>query len=439
MGKTFRNIPSSYFTPLQNFCLDYQFIEYSNCSDDYHLSKDLPVRGESRGWSADSSHEVPFPGKYLSHSPVSNCPLTLSSGNSRSKCNCVVSFSCGCTEFRKTTVHQAELPTTPLVTAEPSLAFDQRSSKWFPAFWIKKVRLKSQNNLPVMFCIDLTLIWALIRPFEQQFKHFHGKRRFLWELWANSGSIREARLAQRGFAVPAPECLGALSASPAWRARHTPRGKAPCHRQAAPLGREGHLHPELPWEQRGCMTPTPWHPRARHTAFNHPLTCVSPYSMHLPEETLGWSGRTHYTWINNGCQNKCNFFWGIWWNQGWNLLPCCQTVNTSLFVCSWVKDLLVSPQGYGPDCSFKAVWTNVWRQEEQCGELHHFKLHEIVFFDLWNPTLVIPMTFTCYTDEELLKNCKTDIKELGMSRVHKVTLGGKINEGEKMSPIRKRK
>lgn len=34
MGKTFRNIPSSYFTPLQNFCLDCQFIEYSNCSDD---------------------------------------------------------------------------------------------------------------------------------------------------------------------------------------------------------------------------------------------------------------------------------------------------------------------------------------------------------------------------------------------------------------------
>lgn len=34
MGKTSGNIPFSYFTPLQNFCLDYQFKEYSNFSDD---------------------------------------------------------------------------------------------------------------------------------------------------------------------------------------------------------------------------------------------------------------------------------------------------------------------------------------------------------------------------------------------------------------------
>lgn len=33
-----------------------------------------------------------------------------------------------------------------------------------------------------------------------------------------SASTREARLAQHGFPVAAPECLGALSDSPAWRA-----------------------------------------------------------------------------------------------------------------------------------------------------------------------------------------------------------------------------
>lgn len=41
------------------------------------------------------------------------------------------------------------------------------------------------------------------------------------------------------------------------------------------------------------------------------------------------------------------------------------------------------------------------------------------------------MTFTCYTDGELLKNCKTNIKKLGISRAYKVTLEGKINEGKK--------
>lgn len=34
IGKAFRNIPFSYFTPLQYFCLDCQLIEYSNCSGD---------------------------------------------------------------------------------------------------------------------------------------------------------------------------------------------------------------------------------------------------------------------------------------------------------------------------------------------------------------------------------------------------------------------
>lgn len=149
-------------------------------------------------------------------------------------------------KFRKPLcIHQSShLPL--LVTAEPSLAFDQRSSKWFPAFWIKKVRPKSQNNWPVMLRVDFTLIWALIRPFEQRSKHFDGNRGFLWEPWANphweaeeagptcpphshcSGSTREARLAQHGFAVPAPECLGAVSDSRARRAsRRTLLGKRP--------------------------------------------------------------------------------------------------------------------------------------------------------------------------------------------------------------------
>lgn len=133
-----------------------------------------------------------------------------------------------------------------------------------------------------------------------------------------SGSTGGARLVQRGLPVPAPE---SLEHSPAWRAS-----------QRMLLGEQAHVGRQLlwggkgwlPWEQRGCVTPTPWHPRARHTAFNHPLTCVSPCHMHLPEETLGWSGRTYHTWLNKGCQNKCNSFWRIWWNQGWILLPSCQ-------------------------------------------------------------------------------------------------------------------
>lgn len=182
---------------------------------------------------------------------MTNCPLTLSSGNSRYKCNSTVTFSCGCTEVRKTIVHAPEHPTTPLVTAESTLAFDQRSSKLFPAFWIKKVRLKPQNNWPLMHRVDLTLIWALIRPFEQQSKHFDGNGVPVRALskptlggrggWPHMppqshccGSTREARLAQCGFLVPAPvpwstvrqPCL-------ARQPMHAPWGKGPCGRQAA--------------------------------------------------------------------------------------------------------------------------------------------------------------------------------------------------------------
>lgn len=158
---------------------------------------------------------------------------------------------------------------------------------------------------------------------------------FLWEPWANprweaeeagpTCPLRATAVAAQerpgwlsvGFQCQ-PQCLGALSDSPAWRGSQCmlPGEKGPV------VGRQ---HAELPWEQRGWVTPTPWHLRARHTAFNHPLTCVSPCGMHLPEEIWGWSGRTFYTWLNNGCQNKCNFFWRIWWNQRWNLLPSCQT------------------------------------------------------------------------------------------------------------------
>lgn len=139
-------------------------------------------------------------------------------------------------------------------------------------------------------------------------------------------STSEAKQALRGFPPPLPECLTASSNNPAWASQtvHASCWKGPCCRQPDPLGKAGRLDAELPWE-RGCVTPTPRHPRARHTAFNHPPSCVSLYSVHLLEETLVWSARTYYTWLNNGCQNKCNLFWGIWGNQGWNLLPTCQT------------------------------------------------------------------------------------------------------------------
>lgn len=131
MGKTFRNIPSYYFTPLQNFCLDYQLIEYCNCSDD--------CWGREQKLTTDSSHEVPFLGKYLSHSPVTNCPLRSGSENSRSKHNSAgVFFRVDILSSGKLLcIHQSS-PLPLLVTAEPSLAFDQRQSKWFPAFWTKK-------------------------------------------------------------------------------------------------------------------------------------------------------------------------------------------------------------------------------------------------------------------------------------------------------------
>lgn len=90
----------------------------------------------------------------------------------------------------------------------------------------------------------------------------------------------------------------ALSNNPTWANQSVcaPCWKGPRHRQPGPLGKAGRLDAELPWEQCGCVTPTPWHPRTQHTVFNHPLTCVSPYRVHLPEEALVWSARTYYTW-----------------------------------------------------------------------------------------------------------------------------------------------
>lgn len=85
-----------------------------------------------------------------------------------------------------------------------------------------------------MLCVDLTLIWALIRPFEQRSKHFDGNRGFLSEPWANPHwEAEEAgptcppsqplqwqhKRGQAGVPVPAPACCqstlrsGALSAA----------------------------------------------------------------------------------------------------------------------------------------------------------------------------------------------------------------------------------
>lgn len=189
-----------------------------------------------------------------------------------------------------------------------------------------------------MLCVGLTLIWALIRPFEQRSKHFDGNRGLLWEPWASPH--RKAEEAGPSFHAPLTAPAVAAQEGPGWLSvgfqcqpqsalEHSPAWRAS---QRVLLGEQAHVGRQLlwggkgwlPWEQCGCMTPTPWHPRARHTAFNHPLTCISPCRMHLPEETSGWSGRTYHTWPNKGCQNKCNSFWRIWWNRGWNLLPSCQ-------------------------------------------------------------------------------------------------------------------
>lgn len=202
-----------------------------------------------------------------------------------------------------------------------------------------------------MLHVDLTLIWVLIKPFEQGAestlvpKGFDGSSGVPWESWANlQREVEEAaphvtllkqlwslqkqgQRARRGFSLAVPARLTAVSTNhaPANQPVHAPCWKGACRRQPVPLGKAGRLGAELPWEQHGCMTPTPWHPRARHTAFNHPLTCASPYSVHLPEETLVWSARTYYTW----CQNKCNLFWKIWGS----LLPTCQTKSQHWLIC----------------------------------------------------------------------------------------------------------